>query len=598
MKLIIILFYKSFYLVRNMEFKTYFRDELDYLKHLAQESSESCPHLESYFSPSAADYDVAYLVEHFAFLATKLRQKIEDAFPEITQNVLFKIWPTPLKPLPASTILQFTPRNKDSIQFLKKEVKVFKKQDQETMTEDFLLCRDICVLPLQTDSVSSYHSLDMTILQLKLKWIGCTPKTQWQDTPLRFYLGNDIQMAGLLKLWFSQYLERIDVQCGDEKLSFESSCVNLLKVDEQNAVLPAENLQHACLQLVQEYFSLAHVSDFIDIDINSYFKQADLLEPFDFQINITFNRPFPAGKQLEVAHFQLNCVPALNFFSYVSEGHVLNQLHHTISVPDEARLYTIKRIYSVNEADKGKRSAGTSYSPVNQFVAERFDNEINHFYYQYYISKDVTDKEKHELIFIDSKGEKANPTQQELFGYELLCTSYYKEQQPTSFELVKGTIDIPGRVEINIIAPISATVSPLIDSQKQWMLLSYFSLSPYFLSQEVTLKQFLSDLNFYTYVHNGEYLGYNRQIEGIKKVEFKQIDHVFKGVVQRGFHLKVTLNHEYFLDQGEMYRLGILLSKSLIYCISDNHFLQIEIHNDKTGDSWQLPVENGVRNQM
>ncbi len=56
-----------------------------------------------------ADPDIERLLEGVAFLTGNLRQKIEDEFPELTHGLIKMLWPNYLRPVPAMTLIEYTP---------------------------------------------------------------------------------------------------------------------------------------------------------------------------------------------------------------------------------------------------------------------------------------------------------------------------------------------------------------------------------------------------------------------------------------------------------------------------------------------------------
>ena len=66
----------------------YFQDELDYLRKSGDEFSQYFPRLTEYLSSRSVDPDVERLLEGFAFLTGRLREKVADQLPEVTQSLL------------------------------------------------------------------------------------------------------------------------------------------------------------------------------------------------------------------------------------------------------------------------------------------------------------------------------------------------------------------------------------------------------------------------------------------------------------------------------------------------------------------------------
>ena len=76
-----------------MALKDFFRDELNYLRAQGKEFARHNPKLARTLGEQASDPDVERLQEGFAFLTAKLRQKIEDDFPELTHSMIQLLWP-------------------------------------------------------------------------------------------------------------------------------------------------------------------------------------------------------------------------------------------------------------------------------------------------------------------------------------------------------------------------------------------------------------------------------------------------------------------------------------------------------------------------
>ncbi|MDB6373724.1 type VI secretion system baseplate subunit TssF [Photorhabdus bodei] len=70
-----------------------FLQELQYIRQLAQEAAKENPHLADFLSEGAGDPDIERVMQGFALSASRIREKIEDEFPELTSGMLAHIWP-------------------------------------------------------------------------------------------------------------------------------------------------------------------------------------------------------------------------------------------------------------------------------------------------------------------------------------------------------------------------------------------------------------------------------------------------------------------------------------------------------------------------
>ncbi|WP_205895569.1 type VI secretion system baseplate subunit TssF, partial [Pseudomonas viridiflava] len=84
-----------------MSFNDYYQDELAALRHLGRRFSERNPALAPFLGQAGLDPDVERLLEGFAFLTGRLRQKLDDELPELTHSLMNLLWPNYLRPLPS-----------------------------------------------------------------------------------------------------------------------------------------------------------------------------------------------------------------------------------------------------------------------------------------------------------------------------------------------------------------------------------------------------------------------------------------------------------------------------------------------------------------
>ncbi|WP_411754565.1 type VI secretion system baseplate subunit TssF [Serratia sp. (in: enterobacteria)] len=128
-------------------FEDLFRDESDYLQQLAEYQAKGAPHLLN-FLPNSRDPDMARLVEGFTVLTARVRQKIRDDFPEITHNLLAGVWPLPLRPIPSTSVIQFSPKNGgiDNATDVPRQSQIFAEYDDHTTT--FQTCHELHIEPL------------------------------------------------------------------------------------------------------------------------------------------------------------------------------------------------------------------------------------------------------------------------------------------------------------------------------------------------------------------------------------------------------------------------------------------------------------------
>jgi type VI secretion system protein ImpG len=90
-------------------FNRYYQDELLYLRELGTEFARAHPAAAHFLSTPGSDPDVERLLEGFAFIAGRIRQKLDDELPEVTHALMGLLWPHYLRPVPSMSILEFQP---------------------------------------------------------------------------------------------------------------------------------------------------------------------------------------------------------------------------------------------------------------------------------------------------------------------------------------------------------------------------------------------------------------------------------------------------------------------------------------------------------
>ena len=92
------------------ELLSYYNAELAYLREMGAEFAARYPGVAGRLALEAdkcADPHVERILEGVAFLTARVRHKIDDEFPEITESVLQILYPHYLAPIPSMSIVQF-----------------------------------------------------------------------------------------------------------------------------------------------------------------------------------------------------------------------------------------------------------------------------------------------------------------------------------------------------------------------------------------------------------------------------------------------------------------------------------------------------------
>lgn len=211
-----------------MKLNRFYRDELSFLRLQGREFADAHPQLTRFLSEQSTDPDVERLLEGFAFLTGKLREKVEDEFPELTHSLLNMLWPNYLRPVPSCTIIRFDPQLHaiSERQRIDRATEIKSRPLGEANRQTqcrFRTCRDVELFPVSVAGAHAEHSREVSSVTLDLAVHTDQPLNAMGLNTLRFYLGGDDHTAETLYLWLNHYLTRVELKVGEASYSLPPS---------------------------------------------------------------------------------------------------------------------------------------------------------------------------------------------------------------------------------------------------------------------------------------------------------------------------------------------------------------------------------------
>ena len=313
-----------------MSFELFYQSELSALRTLGRRFSERNPALAPFLADSGQDPDVERLLEGFAFLTGRLRQKLADELPELTHSLMHLLWPNYMRPLPAFSILQFDPL---------KHACTTLSVDRDTPVESVLVNGERCrfrtcyatqVMPLQLSGLEYLSQGTRASLNLRLEMSVEGNFSEWAFTQLRLHLAGDRQVSQGLYLSLLRHLESIEVVLFDHdglaingrdgqvlSLRLSASQVKPVGFDEDQALIPYPANTFSGYRHLQEYFAFADKYLFVDVlglDAlqrlpNELLKQARCVE-LRFKLHTQEHEPH----RPTLDNVKLYCTPITNLF--------------------------------------------------------------------------------------------------------------------------------------------------------------------------------------------------------------------------------------------------------------------------------------------
>ncbi len=580
-----------------MTLNRYFRDELTFLKEQGKEFADVYPQLSRFLNAKNTDPDVDRLLEGFAFLTARLREKVDDEFPELTHSIITMLWPNYLRPVPSLTMMQFSAIEKTITagQIIPKGTQLESVPVLETPCY-FRTCRDVLIYPLSQTRVHTYHTRDASYVELTLENSVNEALSVLDLTALRFHLSGDEYSAQMLYLWLNHYLKSLELVFEDKTLSLPMTCLKSVGFDGEDALLPYPKNVYQGYRIIQEYLFYAEGFLFFELgDLKRYFSDA---QQTAFTLKFCFSKNIPHDVRVNEDSFRLNCTPAINLFEHDIDPIDLNGKSTEYRIRPSGKIPAHYDIFSLDSvqgwAEKGQGNQKRVYSPFESFeheIERAYDRRA--LYYRLRIKNSIkNDGLAHYISFVRSD-ESDHIGLSEAISLEATCTN---RQLP--LDLGKGDICIPtdscpSFVTFSNITQPTMPLAPVLDGGLLWMLISNLSLNYLSLLSKDALASVLRAYDFKALVDRQAEMVSQQRLDAILSIETQPCEKLFRGLPVRGLRTEITLSQQGFSSEGDLYLFGTILSRFFSLYVSINSYHELVVINADNREKYTWGLQTG-----
>jgi type VI secretion system protein ImpG len=364
------------------ELLPYFDRELKHLQALGAEFAQRHPQVASRLKlgpEGTGDPHVERLVQAVAFLNARIRYKIEDDFPELTQSLLGVLYPHYLRPIPSLGIAQLELDASQHEMFKGYAVPRGTAIEAESDLSFGESCRyrtayDVTLWPLRvaqarlsrrpfTVPASPQASRAQAVLHMQLKGFAPTTKVGLIQLPrLRLFLhrGNNTNVYKLLEMLHTDVLE-VCLAPGPQAERFAvlpPSCLASVGFERQEGLLPDDARTHPAYRILTEYFAFPQKHLFVDLELGNPGSADWALAKIAAQVGDTLEvflllrRSDPdLERDLSADTFRLGCTPMVNLFDQTADPLTLTGTQAEYPVIADARRPWSCEIYSINAVE-------------------------------------------------------------------------------------------------------------------------------------------------------------------------------------------------------------------------------------------------------
>ncbi len=368
----------------------YYERELSFLRQMGAEFAEKYPKVASRLQlepDKCEDPHVERLLEAFAFLTARVRLKIDDEFPEITEALLGILYPTFLAPVPSMSVAQFV-LSSDQVS-LQTGQTIPKGSTLASAPVDGIPCRfqtsyPVTIWPIEVRAARFEQAPAVTIggrdartaLRLDLRVLGGAALAELKekspdgaDRPLsrlRFYLqGEGKVMHALYETLFNDVLA---VELRPQGSAPDSAAVTLgpealrpVGFGDDEALLPTPDRIFRGYRFLQEYFTFPEKFLFVDLDGLDGLEGKAFTDTLD--VRILLARPFAAERSVSAQTFRLHSTPIVNLFTQLAEPIRVTHLTHEYRVIPNLRRPNAHEVWSIDRVT----STGTDLETVQTY---------------------------------------------------------------------------------------------------------------------------------------------------------------------------------------------------------------------------------------
>jgi len=561
---------------------TYYEQELSFLRQMGAEFAAQYPKIASrlLLEPSRCeDPHVERLIQSFALLAARIRHKLDDDLPEITDALIQVLYPHYLAPLPSFTIAQFVLDPEQG-----KLMGGYRIESGTTLFSDpvggspcrFRTGYPVLLWPLEVvaarlEAPDRYNppARAAAVIRLDIRCLGGAGFADLTLDRLRFFLDGEPSLVyGLYEQLFRNLCGVQIRAAGGEKnparIGLPTSSVAAVGFGSDEGLLPYTPRSFLGYRLLQEYF--AYPEKFLFFDVGGL--DATRRSGFGGKIEMLFflDRMPRFEQPIGAETFQLGCTPAINLFQRIAEPIRLDRAQPEYRVVANVRQQNATEVYSVDSV--------TSVSPHQTAPL---------IYQPFYSFRHTAERERQQAFWYatrrPSPRQGDSGTEVHLALVDLNFRSTLPPVETLTLHITCTNRDLPGRLlfgrpngagndlrlegpapilRIRCLKKPTETVRPPLQRAAHWRLLSHLSLN-YLSICEGGREALQEILQLYDFWSSAEI---QQQIAGIADVRSRRVvgrpaSMAWNGFC-RGIEVTIEFDEDKYVGNGVFLFAGVL----------------------------------------
>lgn len=589
-----------------MSFNHYYQTELFALRELGREFAERNPSLAPFFNTPGRDPDVERILEGFAFLTGRLRQKLDDELPEITHALFNLLWPNYLRQVPSCSILQFKPSDSLSASFMIPRGVTATSQPVDGISCTYATCYDTEILPIGLEKQKIVMRDGEKILVLGFKSLG-PPLETIPFSKIRLFLAGEKTIASTLFFYLTYKVKSLRIVLPKEDSRGWNTIADLgagrvkpVGFAKDEALFPYPSNSFPGYRFLQEYFCFPDKFLFVDVEGLEAGLNKERLSAFTnkerFELHFVLEDLPDNFESFTKDHFQLYCTPVVNIFPRSATPLTLDHRQTEYRIVPDPRfpyhysVYSVENVESSGENTKERREY-VHFESFDHVATQDDDADIS--YYCLRVKPSIKDESMETYISIVQDKDGKVPAKNETLSMELFCTNRLLPLKLGVGDICLALSGAPESIKFSNITPVTPPYLPPLEKNLLWRLISNMSLNYIPLTNVKALRGLLATYDFKA-VHDARRARVLRQtLNGLVHVGCEEADRIYRGLPLRGTLTKLRMSKAAFTCEGDMYLFASVLNEFFALYATINSFHQLILTEDKTGEQYQWPARLG-----
>ncbi|MBF0527985.1 MAG: type VI secretion system baseplate subunit TssF [Deltaproteobacteria bacterium] len=578
-------------------FNEFYQEELRFLKELGREFAQGNPTVAHMLDGPGRDPDVERLLEGVAFLTGRIREKLDDEFPELIHGLMNLFFPHYLRPIPAMTMIRFDPKPET----LRSKVIIPAGTILDSTPVDGVACRfrtvsPVHIYPLTLTAVALETPLSGTpCLEMRLSLPKGLNIRQTGLDRLRLYLSGEGQEGYDLYYLLTHMVKRWSIRTDHAAVNLPLDHIQAAGFQADQAMWPYPAGAFPGYRLLQEYFCLPE--KFKQVELLGLDRAADL--PVDGGIIISFELTgLPRSKpRVGLSNVLLFTTPAVNLFAHEADPIRVDQQHFEYPIrptglnPAHFVIQSIDRVvgYLPGTAEELEYPSFFSFRRRADFVrGERI------YYHPRLKSPLIGDAPNMTMAFINVNQRGVIPST-EIISMDLTCSNGRLPEKLRPGDLDAATAGMAGVAGVSLVSRISRFVPPPLGSDLHWLLVSHWSQNYQALNSVESLRQILSLYNFPALIDRQAAQEHELRLGALTDLITRPEEQLYRGRPVRGLSVDLTVNESKFSSQGELFLFSKVLSEFLTQYATINAFVRLTVKGTALGEVYSFPARLGEK---